>query len=97
MDQAVIRSLKAHCRTRIVRQCNKALDESKPLPNVTILQAMKNLVSLWNAVSKKTIANCFKKDNISHANEKTDVTDADDPFKSLEGELGNLRKLDHIR
>ena len=97
MDQGVIRILKAHYRTRIVRQCNKALDESQPLSKVTILQAMKNLVSLWNAVSKKTIANCFKKDNISHANEKTHVTNADDPFKSLEEVLGNLRKLDHIR
>ena len=55
---------------------------------------MKNLVSSWNAVSEETISNCFKKANISHANQQTAMTDADDPFKSLEEELSNLRKLD---
>ena len=55
---------------------------------------MKNLVSSWNAVSEENIVNCFKKANISHANQQTAVTDADDPFKSLEEELNNLRKLD---
>ena len=54
---------------------------------------MKNLVSSWNAVSEESIVNCFEKANISHANQKTAVTDADDPFESLEEELGNLRKL----
>ena len=54
---------------------------------------MKTLLSSWNVVSKETIANCFKKANISHANQQTAVTDADDPFKILEEELDNLRKL----
>ena len=45
-DQGVIRSLKAHYRRRIVRQWIKALeDENKPLPKITILQEIKNLVS----------------------------------------------------
>ena len=70
------------------------MDENKPLPKITILQAMKNLVSSCNAVSEETIVNCFKKANISHANQQTAVTDADDPFKSLEEELNNLRKSD---
>ena len=56
---------------------------------------MKNLLSSWNAVSEEeTVVNCFKKANISHSNQQTTVTDADDPFKSLEEELNNLRKLD---
>ena len=54
-----------------------------------MLQTVKNLVSLWNAVSKETIANCFKKANISHANQQTAVTDADDPLKNLEEQLDN--------
>ena len=54
---------------------------------------MKNLVPSWNAMSEETIVNCFKKANISHANQQTAVTDANDPFKSLEEELANLRKL----
>ena len=72
----------------------QSLGWNKPLPKITILQAMKNLVSSWNAVSEEAIANCFKKANISHANQQTAVTNADDPFKSLEEELDNLQKLD---
>ena len=47
---------------------------------------MKNVVSSWNPVSeeKETIVNCFKKANISHVNQQTDVNNADNPFKSLE-------------
>ena len=37
----------------------------------------------------------FKKGNISHAIQQTALNDADHPFKSLEEELGNLRKLNH--
>ena len=45
-------------------------------------------------MSEETIVNCFKKANISHANQQTAVTNADDPFKSLEEEFNNLHKLD---
>ena len=55
---------------------------------------MKNLVSSWNGVSEETIVDYFKKANVGHANQQTAVIDADDPFKSLEEELNNLRKLD---
>ena len=68
MKQGVIRSLKAIYQRRIIRLYIKALYENKPLLKITILQAMKNLESSWNAVSEETIANCFKKANISHAN-----------------------------
>ena len=95
MDQGVIRSLKAHYRRRIVCLCIKSLDENNPLPKITILRTIKNLVSSWNAVlEKETIVNCFEKANISHANQQTAVIDADDPFKSLEEELDNLLNLD---
>ena len=53
---------------------------------------MKNLVSSWNAVSEEILVNCFKKANISYANQRTVVTDADDPFKIIEEEFDNLRK-----
>ena len=49
-------------------------------------------MSSWNA--KETIANCFKKSNISHSNEQTAATNAGDSFKSLEKELDNLQQLD---
>ncbi|XP_065642738.1 tigger transposable element-derived protein 4-like [Hydra vulgaris] len=61
MDQGVIRSLKAQYRHKIVRLCIKAVDKNEPMPKISILQAMKDLVSSWNAVSKETVINCFKK------------------------------------
>ena len=55
---------------------------------------MKNLVSSWNTVSEETIVDCFKKANISHANQQSVLTDADDLFKSFKEELNHLQKLD---
>ena len=45
MDQSIIRSLKAHYRGRFGRRLCKALDKTKTLPKISILQAMKILVS----------------------------------------------------
>ena len=45
MDQGVIRSLKAHYRKKVVRLSIKAVESNKPLPKISILQAMKHLVS----------------------------------------------------
>ena len=83
MDQGVIRSLKVHYRKKVVCLCIKAVESNKPLPKISILQAMKHLVSSWNAVSKETVVNCFKKSDISQSNQQAAVNDDDDPFKSL--------------
>ena len=56
---------------------------------------MKHLVSSWDAVSKETIVNCFKKSNISQSNQQAAVNDDDDPFKSLEEDLEKLHALDN--
>jgi len=95
MDQGVIRSLKAHYRKMVVRLCIKALEGAKSLPKISILQAMKHLVSSWNAVSKETIVNCFKKSNISISNQQAAVNDYDDPFKSLQEDIDRLNELDN--
>ena len=95
MDQGVIRSLKAHYRKKIVRLCIVAVESNKPLPKISILQAMKHLVSSWNAVSKETIFNCFKKSNISQSNQQAAVNDDDNPFKSLQVHLEKLHELDN--
>ena len=95
MDQGVVRSLKAHYRKKVVRLCIKAVESNKPLPKISILQAMKHLVSSWNAVSKETIVNCFKKSNISQSNHQAAVNDDDDPFKSLQEDLEKLHELDN--
>ena len=95
MDQGVIRSLKGHYRKKVVRLCIRAVESNKPLPKIIILQARKHLVSSWNAVSKKTIVNCFKKSNISQSNQQAAVNNDDDPFKSLQEDLEKLHELDN--
>ena len=92
MDQGVIRSLKAHYRKKVVRLCIKAVESNKPLPKISILQAM---ISSWNAASKETIVNCLKKSNISQSNQQAAVNDDDDPFKSLQEDLKKLHELDY--
>ena len=68
------------------------MESNKPLPKINILQAMKHTLSSWNAVSKETIVNCFKKSNISQSNQQAAVND---PFKSLQGDLEKLHELDN--
>ena len=95
MDQRVIRSPKAHYQKKVVRLCIKAVESNKPLPKISIFQAMKHLVSSWNAVSKETIVNCFKKYNISQSNQQAAVNDNDNPLKSLQEDLKKLHELDN--
>ena len=95
MDQGVMRGLKAHYRKKAIRLCIKAVESNKPLPKISILQAMKHLVSSWNAVSKETIVNCFKKSNISQSNQQAVVNDDDYPFKSLQEDLEKLHEFDN--
>ena len=94
MDQGVIRSLKAHYRGRIVRRLCRALDKMKTLPKISILQAMKILVSSWEAVSAQTIVNCFRKAGITSEAQNADITDADDPFSDLKESLQQLHDID---
>ena len=56
---------------------------------------MKHLVSSWNAVSKKTIVNCFKKSSVSQSNQQATVNNDDDPFKSLQEDLEKSHELDN--
>ena len=94
MDQGVIRSLKAHYRGRIVRRLCRALDKAKALPKISILQAMKILVSSWEAVSEQTIVNYFRKAGITSEAQNAAITDADDPFSDLKENLQQLHDID---
>ncbi|XP_047129756.1 tigger transposable element-derived protein 4-like [Hydra vulgaris] len=92
MDQGVIRSLKAHYRHKIVRLCIKAVDNNELMPKLSILQAMKDLVSSWNAVSMETVIDCFKKAGISKTNKSIEEADDDHPFNFLTEKLNRLRE-----
>ncbi|XP_065681432.1 tigger transposable element-derived protein 2-like [Hydra vulgaris] len=66
-----------------------AVDNNEPMPKISILQAMKDLVSLWNAESKETVINCFKKAGISKTNKSIEEADDDHLFKFLTEELNH--------
>ena len=96
MDQGDIRSLKAHYRRRVVRLLCSALENNKPLPKISILSGMKILADSWEAVTKQTIINCFKKFGISSrtTGQQDAIADSDDPFKDLQESLDDLREAD---
>ena len=72
----------------------KLLEQSQDLPKISILRALQLLVALWNEVTKTTIVNCFGKENISAKDQVNAAEDSGDPFKELENDLTELRKLD---
>ena len=90
MDQGVLRSLKAHYRHRVVRRLCRALDKTKTLPKISILQAMKILVSSWEAASAQIIVNYFKNAGITPEAQTAGITDADNPFSNLTESLEQL-------
>ena len=94
MDQGVMRSLKAHYRGRVIRRLCRALDKTKTLPKVSILQAMKILAPSWKAVSAQIIVNCFGKAGITPEAQNAAITDADDPFFNHKESLQQLHDID---
>ena len=94
MDQGVMRSLKAHCRGTVVRQLCRTLNKMKMLQKISILQAMKILVSSWEAVSAQTIVNYFRKVGVTPEAQNAAITDADDPFSNLKESLQQLHDIE---
>ena len=77
VDQGIVKSLKAKYRKNTVEKTIRSLGKSNAMPEVLILKAMQMLVSAWNAVSTKTIVNCFRKSGISTANQEATIAKKD--------------------
>ena len=92
MDQGVIGCLKPHYRKQLVKVILCSLDSNKTLPKVSLLTALKLLVSAWNEVSQTTIVNCFKKAKISEKDQTIAINNEDDPFKEINENLKELRE-----
>ena len=92
MDQGIIRCLKANYRKRLVELILCSRDSSKPLPKVSLLTALKLLVSTWNGVNQTTNVNCFKKAKILEKDLTVAINDEDDPFKEINENLKVLRE-----
>ena len=92
MDQGVIRATKAYYRQGCVKKFIAAVDNNKPLPNLSILDAMAILTEAWGRVSEQTICNCFRKAGIGNQAQQSALNDDDDPFKILLEDIGALRE-----
>ena len=64
------------------------------LPKISIVQAMKILVSPQEAASAQTIVNCFRKVAISPEALNAAITDANDPFSNTKESLQQLYDTD---
>ena len=94
MDQEVIKCLKAFYRRRLINLMIKRLEQGQDLPKISILRALQLPVASWNDVTKTTIVNCFGKVKISAKDQVNASEDSDEPFKELENDLTELRKID---
>ena len=90
MDQGVIRSLKALCKTMSIKKIIEAIEKKKTLPEFSILDAMQMLDLAWEKVTTKTVVNCFEEAGISKEKQSEALLDADDPFKDLQEQLDKL-------
>ena len=93
-DQAVIRSPKADYRGRVVRRLCIALDKTKTLPKISILEAMKILVYSWGAMSAQTIFNYFRKTGFTPQAQNSAIKDAVDPIFKPKESLMQLHGID---
>ena len=60
MDQGVIRSLKAHYRSKLLNKMIAAIDSNQSF-SVTLLDSLYYIQAAWGAVNQSTLVNCFKK------------------------------------
>ncbi|XP_068697246.1 tigger transposable element-derived protein 4-like [Montipora foliosa] len=92
MDQGVILATKAYFRQGCVKKFIDVVDNKKPLPNLSILDAMAILTEAWGRVSEKTMRNCFRKAGIGSQAQQSALNDDDDPFKILLEDITALRE-----
>ena len=92
MDQGVIRATKAYYRADCVRRFIHAIENHKPLPSFSILDAMSILTDAWSRVSEETVRNCFRKAGIGNEAQESALNDDDDPFKILLEDITTLRE-----
>lgn len=92
MDQGVIRATKAYYRQGVVKKVLDAIENRKPLPNLSVLDAMSLLTEAWDRVSEETVRNCFRKAGIGSRAQQSALNDDDDPFTVLLEDISALRQ-----
>lgn len=75
MNQGVIRDLKAHYRSKAVQMYITAIENNRPIPNLSTLVAVDMLVAAWDKVMPGTINNCFRAAGNSHQSQESALSD----------------------
>jgi hypothetical protein len=95
LDQGVIRNLKLHYRSELVKLTLNHLESGDILPSasatsvsskVTILEAIQLVAKSWKDVKPETIANCFRKGGFVLNSTVPSVIDDNEPTQQLQGE-----------
>ena len=73
---------------------HRAWEKNQSYPRISILQAMKTRPDSWEAVTKETVINCFKKAEINSDVQEAAIADSDDSFKDLQKKLNELKSAD---
>ena len=73
-----------------IKNLIEAIEFKKPLPELSILDAMQMLYIAWRKVTTKTVVNCFEKARISKERQSKALLDADGHFKDLQEQLDKL-------
>ena len=81
----------------LINDCVKkfidAVDNKKPLPNLSILDAMAILTEAWGRVSEETIRKCFRKAGIGNQAQQSALNDDEDVIDIAGAPNVNFRKI----
>lgn len=98
MDQGIIYNIKQLYRKRILMNILSQMEENKPVLAIDLLQAIRNLSTVWNAfVKPETIANCFRKAGFSKDGVRTHWDEEDFiPLADLAALQASFRKVTNV-
>ena len=65
----------------------------RQVKNLKLKKLFFQLVAAWDGVTTKFVLNCFWKSKISSEKQKATISEENDAFKELEGEIENVRSI----
>jgi len=97
MDQGIINAFKIRYRTHIVKrrieQIEYGGDEGDV--NITVLDAIRFVSAAWDATSRATITNCFRKAGFCFNNAVEEIEELDSPLTTYSNAFGHLNQIEN--
>ena len=92
MDQEVIRALKVHYCSTVLKMHIASTDAKKGIPGISIPNAVSFLCGACYRVTTAIVVNCFRKTGISTEGQQQRLDDANNPLQALASEIKKLRE-----